>query len=229
MSEPVVVATGLRRTFKGPTGTVVALDDVEFTADGGQVTVITGASGSGKSTLLQVLAGLDRPDAGSVRIGGTEITGLGDRALSRLRRQRLGFVFQSFNLIGSLTAAENIRLPTELDGRRVDEARLAELAEHLGLTDRLDHLPSQLSGGQQQRVAVARALLTDPDVVFADEPTGALDPDAAESLIELLRALAHRLGQAVVIVTHDPQVAAGADRLYRMKDGRLQADESVRP
>jgi putative ABC transport system ATP-binding protein len=221
--EPVVVASGVRKAFRNPQGgtPVIAVDDVDFTANAGEVTAITGPSGSGKSTLLQILAGLDRPDEGTVRIADQEITGLGDRALSKLRRRRLGFVFQSFNLIGSLSARDNIALPIELDGRDVDEERLEELAASLGLTDRLDHFPGQLSGGQQQRVAVARALLLDPDVVFADEPTGALDPDAAIRLTDLLVALAHKLGQAVVVVSHDPTVAERSDRVYRMSSGLL--------
>jgi putative ABC transport system ATP-binding protein len=223
MTEPVVLASGLRKSFRSPAGEVVVLDGVEFEAHSGQLTVITGVTGSGKTTLLQLLAGLDRPSAGSVVIAGQEITGLGDRALSRLRRRRLGFVFQSFNLLGSLTARENICLPVELDGRAVDLERLEELAELLGIDDRLDHYPDQLSGGQQQRVAVARALLLDPDVVFADEPTGALDPVAAENLTDLLLRLAHELGQTVVVVTHDLRVAARADRSYVMSEGRLSA------
>lgn len=228
MSDPVIEASHLRRTFRGPQGDrVVALDDVSFEAYAGQLTTITGPSGSGKSTLLQVLAGLDRPDSGSVRIADHEITGLGDRALAALRRRRLGFVFQSFNLISSLSARDNITLPLELDGRVVDDSRLAELAEALGLSDRLDHFPGQLSGGQQQRVAVARALLLDPDVVFADEPTGALDPEAASQLTDLLIALAHRLDQAVVVVSHDPRVAERSDVVHRMRAGRLVAEPSL--
>jgi putative ABC transport system ATP-binding protein len=221
VAEPVVVAEGLRKTFRGPQGEIVALDGVSFAARAGQLTAITGASGSGKSTLLQLLAGLDRADAGTITISGHDITRLGDRALSRLRRRQMGFVFQSFNLIGSMTARENIALPVGLDGRTVDESRLAHLVELLGIADRLDHYPGQLSGGQQQRVAVARALLPDPDVVFADEPTGALDPESAAALARLLVSLAHDLGQCVVIVTHDPSVAALADRDFRMSAGRL--------
>jgi putative ABC transport system ATP-binding protein len=226
--DPVVIASGLRKAFRGPQGTpVLALDDVSFSANAGELTAITGPSGSGKSTLLQVLAGLDRPDAGIVTIAGHRITGLGDRALSKLRRQRFGFVFQSFNLIGSLSARANIALPLELDGREVDEDRLEELAASLGLSDRLDHYPGQLSGGEQQRVAVARALLLDPDVVFADEPTGALDPDAARKLTDLLVAVAHKLGQAVVVVSHDPRLAERCDRVFRMHAGHLSAGEDV--
>lgn len=217
-----VSASALRKTFRGPHGdTVVAVDDVSFEAHPGEITAITGASGSGKSTLLQLLAGLDRPDSGTIHIAGEEISRLGDRALSRLRRQRMGFIFQSFNLIGSMTARENICLPVGLDGRAVDEERLADLVDLLGMTERLDHYPGQLSGGQQQRVAVARALLLEPDVVFADEPTGALDPESAEALTDLLVSLAHDLGQAIVIVTHDPRVAARADRGYGMSAGCL--------
>ncbi|MCW2749699.1 MAG: transporter ATP-binding protein [Aeromicrobium sp.] len=228
MPEPVVIATGLHKSFRSPQGArFLALEDVSFSANAGELTAITGPSGSGKSTLLQVLAGLDRPDSGTVMIAGHRITGLGDRALSKLRRQRFGFVFQSFNLIGSLSARANIALPLELDGREADEDRLEELAASLGLSDRLDHYPGQLSGGEQQRVAVARALLLDPDVVFADEPTGALDPDAARKLTDLLVAVAHKLGQAVVVVSHDPRLAERCDRVFRMHAGRLSDGEDV--
>jgi len=180
---------------------------VDLDAYRGELTVIAGPSGSGKTTLLQVLAGMDRPDSGSVIIGDQLITRSGDEDLSKLRRRRLGFVFQSFNLIDSLSARDNIALPIELDGREVDYARLEAIADGLGTLDRLDHFPHQLSGGQQQRVAVVRALLTDPDVVFADEPTAALDPTSTQQLIELLLDVAHSHGHAVIVISHDPAVA----------------------
>lgn len=226
MTEPVVVARGLRRRYTAPDGGVInALDDVDLDILPGELTVIAGPSGSGKSTLLQVLAGLDRPEAGSVLIGGEEITRNGDRFLSRLRRRQLGFVFQSFNLIDSLTARQNIALPIQLDGRQVDEARLEELAAALGMEERLDHLPHQLSGGQQQRIAVVRALLADPRVVFADEPTASLDPSAAQQMISVLLEVAHLHGHAVVAISHDPAVAARGDKVYRMTAGRLSLIE----
>ncbi|MFT4187857.1 MAG: ABC transporter ATP-binding protein [Aeromicrobium sp.] len=222
MSDPIIVAEGLFKTFGGPGGEpVVALDDVSVEVAPGEMVVVMGPSGAGKSTLLQVLAGLDRPDEGSVRIAGEDITRWGDRRLARLRRQQLGFVFQSFNLVDSLTARENIALPLEIDGREVDDAWLERLADSLGVVDRLDHLPGQLSGGQQQRVAVARALLADPDVVFADEPTGALDAESAEQLTDVLVSVAHDHGHAVVVVTHDDRLARRADRVYRLAAGQL--------
>jgi len=222
MVDPIVVARGLRRTYTTPDGrTIKALDEVDLDVFRGELTVIAGPSGSGKSTLLQVLAGLDRPNAGSVCIGGEEITRSGDKKLSKLRRRRLGFVFQSFNLIDSLSARDNITLPLELDGRTPSEERLQFLAASLGMSDRLDHLPHQLSGGQQQRIAVIRALLADPDVVFADEPTAALDPTSAEQMIDMLLEVSHEHGHAVVVISHDPTVAERGDKVFRMTAGRL--------
>jgi len=222
MTEPIVMARGLYRTYKGPGGALVrALDGVDLDAYRGELTVIAGPSGSGKTTLLQVLAGMDRPDSGSVTIGDQLITRSGDEDLSKLRRRRLGFVFQSFNLIDSLSARDNIALPIELDGREVDYARLDAIADGLGTLDRLDHFPHQLSGGQQQRVAVVRALLTDPDVVFADEPTAALDPTSTQQLIELLLDVAHSHGHAVIVISHDPAVAERGDRVFEMRNGQL--------
>lgn len=224
MSAPPVVADGLCKAFRAPDsggGHVVAVDHASFTARRGAFTVITGASGSGKSTLLQLLAGLERPDRGSVTIGETEITALGERRLAAFRRRRIGFVFQSYNLLPNLTARANIELPLHLDGRRADRHRVDELAASLGIADRLSHRPAQLSGGQQQRVAVARALLTRPEVVFADEPTGALDEPTADQLLQVLLSAAHDHDQAVVVVTHDSKVAAQADDVYTMDTGRL--------
>lgn len=222
LGQAIVTARGLCRTYASPDGTTIrALDEVSLDVHPGEMTVIAGPSGSGKSTLLQVLAGLDRPDAGEVHIAGERVTGGSDAKLSRLRRRRLGFVFQSFNLIDSLTARDNITLPLEIDGRHPDAQRLADLAESLGMLDRLDHLPHQLSGGQQQRVAVIRALLTDPDVVFADEPTAALDPGSSEQMVDMLLDVAHRHGHAVVVISHDPVVAERGDVVHRMAAGRL--------
>lgn len=223
MSNPIVLARGLRRSYSTPDGAVIAaLDGVDLDVFRGELTVIAGPSGSGKSTLLQVLAGLDRPDDGTVHVGGEEITRSGDRKLSKVRRRRLGFVFQAFNLIDSLSARENIVLPLELDGRAPDEQRLDFLAASLGMSERLDHLPHQLSGGQQQRIAVIRALLSDPDVVFADEPTAALDPASCDQMIDMLLQVAHEHGHAVVVISHDPAVAARGDKVYRMTAGRLR-------
>jgi len=220
--DPIVVARGLERTYVSPEGDVVrALDGVDLDVYSGQLTVVAGPSGSGKSTLLQVLAGLDRPDKGTVSIAGEDITRIGDAKLAKLRRRRLGFVFQSFNLIDSLTARDNIRLPLELDGRSPDREHMEELAARLGIADRLDHFPYQLSGGQQQRVAVIRALVSNPDVIFADEPTAALDPISGRQLIDLMLQIAHDEGHAVVAISHDPAVAASGDRVFRMEYGQL--------
>jgi putative ABC transport system ATP-binding protein len=170
---------------------------------------------------MHCAAGLDTVDAGTVTIGGTLLTGLSDRALTRLRRERVGFVFQSFNLLPTLTAAQNIRLPLDLAGRRPDRAWFDHVVDVLGLTDRLDHRPAQLSGGQQQRVACARALLSRPEVIFADEPTGNLDSRAGAGVLDFLRRCVRDLGQTVVMVTHDPNAAAHADRVVLLGDGRL--------
>ena len=220
-----VEANGLRVAFPSPSGPVVAVDDASFTAHAGQIAVVVGPSGSGKSTLLQVLAGLDRPGEGSVSIAGTEITGLRDRALTRLRRERIGFVFQSFQLLPHMTAEANITLPLRLAGVQVDPEAVHDLASTLGIADRLEHYPGQLSGGQQQRVAVARALLPQPDVIFADEPTGALDSESAAGLMELFEWAAAERGQTFVIVTHDERVTARADTVYRMSAGTLTREK----
>ncbi|WP_209307747.1 ABC transporter ATP-binding protein [Geodermatophilus sp. DF01_2] len=194
----------------------------------GAFTAIMGPSGSGKSTLLHCLAGLDTATSGQVWLGDTELTGLRDDALTRLRRERIGFVFQAFNLLPVLDARENIVLPMRLAGRRPDPAWFDTVVARLGLTDRLRHRPSELSGGQQQRVAVARALLPRPDVVFADEPTGNLDSRAGAEVLDLLRSCVRETGQTVVMVTHDPIAAAYADRVVLLADGRL-AGEIERP
>jgi putative ABC transport system ATP-binding protein len=209
------------KTFGAGDQAVRALRDVTIGFAPGVFTAIMGPSGSGKSTLLNVLAGLDRVDAGEVFIGGTEITGLEDRGLTLLRRRRLGFVFQSFNLMPALTARENIVLPSELDRRRVDEDELASLVHSLGIADRLHHRPSELSGGQQQRVAIARALLGRPDLVVCDEPTGALDSTSGAEVLSALRAACDERRQTVVMVTHDAAAACRADRVLVLRDGRL--------
>ena len=207
----------------GPT-TVRALDEVTAAFGTGRFTAITGPSGSGKSTLLHCLAGLDRPTSGRIELGGVELTRCNDRQLTRLRRDRVGFVFQAFNLVPTLSARENIVLPLEIAGRAVDSAWLDELVEVLGIGARLRHRPAQLSGGEQQRVAVARALVSRPDVIFADEPTGNLDSRSGHELLSLVADAVSRYGQTVVMVTHDPGVAAWSDRVVFLVDGKVADD-----
>jgi putative ABC transport system ATP-binding protein len=220
----MIAAAGLTKSYGAEPNAVPALRGVDVGIPAGTFTAVMGPSGSGKSTLLHCLSGLDGVDAGSVRIGGTEITGLAERALTRLRRERIGFVFQAFNLLPTLTARENIVLPLELTGRRPDAAHFDTVVTLLGLADRLEHRPSQLSGGQAQRVATARALITRPDVVFADEPTGNLDRRTGRELLDLLRRSVVELGQTVVMVTHDPAAAARTDRVVLLADGRIVDD-----
>jgi putative ABC transport system ATP-binding protein len=200
---------------------VRALDGVSIGFQAGRLTAIMGPSGSGKSTLLHCLAGLDALSAGTVFIGDTDLTTLSDNELTRLRRDRIGFVFQAFNLIPTLTAEENITLPLALAGRKSDREWLAALVTSLGIADRLRHRPSELSGGQQQRVASARAMVTRPELIFADEPTGNLDSRSATELLELTRAAVDGFGQTVVMVTHDPRAASYADRVVFLADGRI--------
>jgi len=220
-------ATDLVKTYGSGDTAVRALDGVTVAFAAGEFTAIMGPSGSGKSTLMHCLAGLDTPASGSVRIGGTEISGLGDRALTLLRRRRVGFVFQSFNLLPTLTAEQNIRLPLELAGRRPEPGWWNTVIASLGLADRLRHRPSQLSGGQQQRVACARALITRPDVVFADEPTGNLDSQSGAEVLGFLRESVRELGQTVVMVTHDPVAASYAGRVLFLADGRVSGEMSA--
>jgi putative ABC transport system ATP-binding protein len=190
----------------------------------GRFTAIMGPSGSGKSTLLHCLAGLDRPTTGRVLLGDIDVTGLDDRSLTRLRRDRIGFVFQAFNLVPTLTALENITLPVDLAGRKPDQAWLDTVIDTLGLRDRLSHRPSELSGGQQQRVACARALVSRPDVVFADEPTGNLDSRSSADILDFLHRSVREFGQTVVMVTHDPTAASYADRVLFLADGTLRSE-----
>jgi putative ABC transport system ATP-binding protein len=218
----------LTRDFGSGDGIVRALDGVTLDFERGTFTAVMGPSGSGKSTLLQSAAGLDRPTSGRVRLGEIELSGLGEKALARLRRERLGFVFQSFNLLAALTAAQNVALPSRLAGRRLRRDQVAAALEAVGLGDRAGHRPAQLSGGQQQRVAVARALVGEPELLFADEPTGALDLRAGREVLALLRDTVDRGGRTLVMVTHDPSAAAYADRVVFMADGRL-AGELVAP
>jgi putative ABC transport system ATP-binding protein len=204
----------------GPTA-VRALDHVDVELRRGEFTAIMGPSGSGKSTLMHCLAGLDTVTSGSVWIGDVELRGLSDKKMTALRRDRIGFVFQSFNLIPTLTALENITLPIAIAGRRPDRAWLETVIDTLGLRDRLHHRPSELSGGQQQRVAVGRALASRPEIVFGDEPTGNLDSRSSNEVLRILRESVDRLGQTVVLVTHDPHAASFADRVLFLNDGRI--------
>jgi putative ABC transport system ATP-binding protein len=222
--EAAVTVAGVVKVYGERDTAVRALDGVSVAFGRGRFTAIMGPSGSGKSTLMHCAAGLDGVTAGSIRLGGTELTALTDRALTRLRRDRIGFVFQSFNLLPTLTARQNMLLPLELAGRRPDPAWQRQVVAALGLADRLGHTPVQLSGGQQQRVACARALLPRPDVVFADEPTGNLDSRTGHEVLDFLRRSVRELGQTVVMVTHDPVAASYADRVVLLADGRLDGE-----
>ncbi|WP_407937054.1 ABC transporter ATP-binding protein [Kineosporia babensis] len=226
-----VQITQLSRTYRTGGTVVRALDEVSIAFPVGSFTAIMGPSGSGKSTLLQCAAGLDRPDSGQVTIGGTDLTGLDETALTLLRRDHIGFVFQSFNLLPSLSATQNVELPLRLAGVRPDRATVARALAAVGLADRAGHRPAQLSGGQQQRVAIARALVARPAVLFADEPTGALDAATGKELLATLRTLLQDPDaglDSIVMVTHDPVVAAHADRVVFLADGRL-VGELLRP
>jgi putative ABC transport system ATP-binding protein len=220
----MVAATGLHRRFGEGATAVEAVAGVSVQFNSGQYTAIMGPSGSGKSTLMHCLAGLDKPTAGSVEIDGVEITSLDDNHLTDLRREKVGFIFQAFNLLPVLTAAENIALPLTIAGRDVDQEWVDHLIGTVGLEDRRTHRPSELSGGQQQRVAIARALVTRPAVVFADEPTGNLDSRASAEVLELLREAVDRFDQTVVMVTHDPGAASTGDRVVVLRDGRIVHD-----
>jgi putative ABC transport system ATP-binding protein len=219
-----VSASGLTRTFGTGDAAVEALRGVDVSFPRGQFAAVMGPSGSGKSTLMHLLAGLDAPTAGSVQIDGREITTMGDAELTRLRRDRIGFVFQFFNLLPMLSAEQNVELPLRLAGRSAQDGWVEQLLASVGLGDRRRHKPSELSGGQQQRVAVARALVNKPAVVFADEPTGNLDSKTSAEILELMRQSTADFGQTIVIVTHDARAAAIADRVVFLSDGRIVAD-----
>jgi putative ABC transport system ATP-binding protein len=216
-----VLLESVTKTYGSGLAAVTALDNVSLSFPVASFTAVMGPSGSGKSTLLQCAAGLDRPDSGMVSIGGTELSGLGETALTRMRRDRVGFVFQSFNLMPSLTAAQNVELPLRLAGRKADPKAVQTALTAVGLADRARHRPSELSGGQQQRVAIARALVTSPQVLFADEPTGALDSSTSRGVLDLLSTMVTERGQTVIVVTHDPVAAAYADRVVFLADGRI--------
>jgi putative ABC transport system ATP-binding protein len=224
MNDSIVTATDVHRRYGEGEAAVDALAGVSASFDRGRFAAIMGPSGSGKSTLMHILAGLDRPTGGTVTLDGVDLSGLDDGKLTQLRRDKLGFVFQFFNLLPVLTAEENIALPLSIAGRRPDHEWLDQLIDVVGLGDRRTHRPAELSGGQQQRVAVARALVSRPAVVFADEPTGNLDSKASEEVLQLLRHSVDELGQTVIMVTHEAHAAAFADRLVVLRDGRIAHD-----
>ena len=224
LADAVVQARAVDRDYGKGDALVRALAGVDLDLQRGAYTAIMGPSGSGKSTLMHILAGLDRPTAGTVAVDGVEITGLKERALTQLRRDKIGFIFQTFNLLPTLTAAENIVLPLTIAGRKADSGWVDQLVATVGLGDRLTHKPSELSGGQQQRVAVARALASRPAVLFADEPTGNLDSRTGEEVLQLLRHSREELEQTIVMVTHDAHAATYADRIVFLKDGAIAHD-----
>ncbi|MFE6056678.1 ABC transporter ATP-binding protein [Kitasatospora sp. NPDC056446] len=226
--DVVVRLEQVTRSYGTGQSTITALDGVTVGFTRGSFTAVMGPSGSGKSTLLQCAAGLDRPDTGTVVVDGVDLGGLDETALTVLRRERLGFVFQSFNLLGALTAEQNVGLPLRLAGRRPDPAQVRSALARVGLGERTGHLPSQMSGGQQQRVAIARALISAPEVLFADEPTGALDSSSSREVLTLLRSLVDGQGQSTIMVTHDPVAASYADTVLFLADGRV-VDHLVGP
>ena len=223
-SDAVAQAMGLVKVYGEGQNQVIALKGVNVRFKRGSFTAIMGPSGSGKSTLMHCMAGLDRISDGRIRLGDQELQMLNDNQLTQLRRDRIGFVFQSFNLLPTLTARQNIVLPLDLAGKKVDEAFFTQVTDSLGLTERLTHRPSELSGGQQQRVAIARAMITRPEVIFADEPTGALDTKTGTQLLEYLQRSVRQLGQSIIMVTHDPKAAAYADRALVLVDGQIVDD-----
>ena len=223
-NAPVVEAIDLSRDYGQGDAVVHALRNVSVGFGAGTFTAVMGPSGSGKSTLMHILAGLDSPTSGKVVIGGTDISQLNDKQLTLLRREKIGFIFQFFNLLPSLTAEENIALPLRIAGSKEDKQLLDQLLQAIGLQDRSHHRPAQLSGGQQQRVAIARALITRPAVVFADEPTGNLDSRTSQEVLELMRKTVDDMGQTIVMVTHDAHAASYADRVLFLADGQIVRD-----
>lgn len=221
MNTPAARAVDLVKTYGEEDTQVVALDGVNVDFNRNEFTAIMGPSGSGKSTLMHVMAGLDSATSGSAYIGETDLSQLDDKEITALRRDRLGFIFQSFNLVPTLTAAENITLPTDIAGGRIDKQWFEEVTDRLGLTNRLRHRPAELSGGQQQRVACARALVSRPEIIFGDEPTGNLDSNSSREVLSILRTAVDQDGQTVVIVTHDARAASYADRVIFLRDGNI--------
>jgi putative ABC transport system ATP-binding protein len=225
---PAAHAVELRKTYGTGQATVNALDGIDVTFERGRFTAVMGPSGSGKSTLMHCMAGLDRPTSGRTYVGDLQVGSLDDKELTQMRRDRIGFVFQSFNLVPTLTAGENITLPADLAGREVDREWFDYLVGQLGIADRLTHRPTEMSGGQQQRCACARALINHPDLVFADEPTGNLDSNSTAEMLGFLRRSVDDFGQSIVMVTHDPRGASYADRVVFLADGRV-VDELMAP
>jgi putative ABC transport system ATP-binding protein len=222
--QAVVALRGVHKVYGTRSASVTALDHVDLEFGRGRFTAVMGPSGSGKSTLLQCAAGLDRPTSGEIVLAGTALTDLNETQLTKLRRDRIGFVFQSFNLLPSLTAELNVALPLRLAGQRPSGKRVRAVLSAVGLADRARHRPAELSGGQQQRVALARALVTSPTVLFADEPTGALDSVTGREILTLLRTMVDEAGQTIIMVTHDPYVTSYADRVVFLADGRVAGE-----
>lgn len=221
IDDPVVIVRDLKKTFGRATTEVHALRGIDLDIGRGELTAIMGPSGSGKSTLMHCIVGLEASTSGTVSIDGKTVTSMKESELTKLRRDHVGFIFQSFNLVPTLNARENIILPATIAGRKVDEKKFDQVIDTVGLADRLEHRPTELSGGQQQRVACARAMVGSPDVVFADEPTGNLDSTAAQQILQFLRTSVDELGQSVVMVTHEPDAAAWADRVVILRDGQI--------
>lgn len=224
----ILKVEGITKIFGKDENVVAALDDVSFTVTKGQMVAITGTSGAGKSTLLHIIGGVEKPTKGKVFLGGEDVFSKNDKNLAVFRRRQVGLVYQFYNLIPMLTAEENIILPSQMDGRRPDESRLNRLAQMMGISDRLSHLPSQLSGGQQQRVSVCRALYSSPMLLLADEPTGNLDSKNSREIIALIRKTNKELKQTVILVTHDEDIALQCDRVIKMEDGRIIRDEVIK-
>ena len=217
----VLETKDLTKVYGGGAGEVRALDGVNLSVEKGEFVAVVGTSGSGKSTLLHMLGGLDRPTSGSVTVDGRELSTLKDEALTVFRRRKIGFVFQSFNLVPVLNVRENLLLPVELDGREADEAYIRQIVETLGLEEKLTSLPNNLSGGQQQRVAIARALAAKPAIILADEPTGNLDSRTSQDVMGLFKVTGERFSQTIVMITHNEEIAQMADRIIRIEDGRI--------
>ncbi len=223
-----ILETNNLKKYYGSGDTMVkALDGVNFSVENGEFIAIIGTSGSGKSTLLHMIGGLDRPTSGTVKVAGKDIFSLKDDALTIFRRRKIGFIFQSYNLVPVLNVYENIVLPIELDGNKVDKAHIDNIIETLGLTSKTNNLPNQLSGGQQQRVAIARALATKPAIILADEPTGNLDSKTSLDVLGLLKITSDKFKQTIVMITHNEEIAQMADRIIRIEDGRIVGDRNA--